>query len=66
MDIGQGVNVDKAATIERSLQELFSFVEDLEQQVRGSQHSFQQTVDETQLSSPNEPISNSEFWLLDD
>jgi hypothetical protein len=66
VDIGQGANVDKAATIERSLQELFSFVEDLEQQVRGNQHSFQQSVDKSQLASPNEPISNSEFWLLDD
>jgi uncharacterized membrane protein len=44
MNIDPGIEVEKIATINKLLEEVYNFVEELEQQVRGDLSRFQQGV----------------------
>ena len=45
MNIEPGINVENAEIINKLIEELYCFVEELEQQVRADLHNFQQGIE---------------------
>lgn len=61
MGIDQDINLDKAAMIRRSLAELFSCFENLEEQLRGDRQLFQSGIESAEIATAEaEPAEGNE------